>query len=376
MKKRIIRTLISVISALSVFTSFTACIGTTPNHSGSWSGGASHEHEFEYKVSVDPTFARGGKLTGKCTVEGCGVTHDIDLPELNYNDYSTESIRDNCEEAGIVSFRYTVAGQYFVFKVLAPAGHSFNGNIIDPERVYDFDSPVCKDVILLHGVKVECNADPVKVIYECEVCHDYMEILVQRKHARADGDAGRLITEPTCENEGLLGYKCKYCNRDVAETLPKAHNFGYTLSEPSSGVYNLHCKCKTCGEEEDKKPNNVDKTVVPSTCTEAGSQTLSCVLSDGETIELTTVLPLARHRYLGEEVDLDPVPVAIFGEDAFCLGSDKPLSCKAEDMIRGIFTCTVCGGSFYADVRLAHTPPAGVSGTYECTVCHKVVTGK
>lgn len=367
MKLKNLRPIICILLVVCTMLQVAACFA--PSDSSS-----SHKHEFYYSVKTQPTFTDEGLLVGMCAVDGCNQTTEVNLPALNYTDYTFENKRESCEVEGEVEFKFTVGGQYFSFEVIAPAGHYFNRKPVDPDKIYDLDSPDVTGVTII-GKQPSCaDENPSKEVFECEICGYNYYIKVKKYHKKIEGDEGSVIVEPTCKNEGVKVYKCEYCNGNITETLPKAHNYGYTLAE-ENGEYVLHGKCKSCGEEIQKPAEDVKKQVVPATCEKTGSETITCT-ADGKTLEFKKELPVTRHKYQGEEVDLEPLPTVIFGKDAECLNGVKPSSCKTEDMIKGIFKCSDCGLHFYAMVRLAHTPPAGATGEYECSVCHRTVTGE
>lgn len=388
MKLKNLRSVICLLLVVCVFTSLCACVfdntddsdsignnsSSTAESPDSSSQGGGHTHEYNYVVQTQPTFTDKGLLVGTCTENDCKQTIEVELPVLNYTDYTFETKRESCDEEGEVKFKITVGGQYFSFKVIAPVGHYFNRKPVDLNKVYDLDSPDVKGITIL-GKEPSCaEEEPSKEVFQCEACGNNYYIMVKKYHKKAEGDEGNVIVEPTCKNEGVKVYKCEYCNGYITETLPKAHNYDYTIAEENE-EYILHGKCKGCGEEIQKPAENVNKQVVPATCEKKGTETITCTV-DGKTLEFKKELPLTRHKYLGKEVDLDPLPVVILGKDAFCLSGVTPTSCKAEDMVKGIFDCSECGSHFYAMVRLMHTPPAGATGEYECTVCHQTVTGE
>ena len=367
MKLKNLRSVICLLLVVCVILPVAACFVPTDSSS-------SHKHEFDYSVKTQPTFTNKGLLVGICTENDCNQTNEVELPVLNYTDYIFETKRESCDEEGEVEFKITVGGQYFSFKVIAPVGHYFNRKPVDTNKIYDLDSPDVKGIIILGKAPSCADEEPSKEVFQCEACGYNYYIMVKKYHKKAEGDEGKVIVEPTCKNEGVIVYKCEYCNGDITETLPKAHNYDYTIAE-EDGEYILHGKCKGCGEEIQKTAENVNKQVVPATCEKTGTETITCTV-DGKTLEFKKELPLTRHKYLGKEVDLDPLPIVIWGKDAECLNGVKPKSCKTEDMIKGIFDCSECGSHFYAMVRLAHTPPTGAKGEYECTVCHQTVTGE
>ena len=372
MKLKNLRSIICLLLVVCAILPIAACF--VPSDSSSYESSPSCDHEFNYSIRTKPTFTDKGLLVGECIKGGCDRTTEVELPALNYTDYTFESKRESCEVEGEVEFKITIGGQYFIFNAIAPAGHYFNNKPVDKNKVYDLDSPDVAGVTII-GKGPSCEDEkPSQQVFECEICGDYYYITVKKNHKKVEGDNGRVIKEPTCKNEGIIIFKCKYCNGDITEILPEAHNYDYTLTE-ENGEYVLLGKCKACGGEIKKPAENVKKQVVPATCENVGSETVTCVV-DGKTLEFKKELPVTRHKYLGKEVDLEPLPITIFGKYAECLNGLKPASCKTGDMIKGIFNCSDCGLHFYAMVRLAHTAPEGATGEYECTVCHQLVTGE
>ena len=114
-------------------------------------------------------------------------------------------------------------------------------------------------------------------------------------------DGGTEKKEATCEETGLMSYKCTACAQTKEEEIPKSKNHKYKKWEPVDE--NTHQgKCSVCGKKTTKDHKWVVETVTkPATCTEAGSQNMICEDCGATKVEK---IPITAHSFTAfEKVD-------------------------------------------------------------------------
>lgn len=138
-----------------------------------------------------------------------------------------------------------------------------------------------------------------------------------------------ITQEVTCINEGVLTYKCKYCNDSYTEPIPCIeHDFvESSRTEPTciaTGliVYN----CSMCNEQKNEEIPTIDHnfevtSTVDPTCTNVGATIYNCTMCNEQKSE---EIPLIDHSY---EMVTTVEPT--------CVGEGT-----------NVFTCTMCGTSY------------------------------
>ena len=99
-------------------------------------------------------------------------------------------------------------------------------------------------------------------------------------------DEGKVTTQATCVSTGSRTYTCSDCGDIRIEPIPATgvHTWGDPVEYAAScesDAYTIET-CTVCGQEKTtilpntKRDHNYAEHIVPATCTEAGSRTLSC----------------------------------------------------------------------------------------------------
>ena len=295
------------------------------------------EHAYAYSVTQTPSLTEPGELTGIC--EHCGSVQQITLPMLSSADYTiTTQKAATCAEMGTdrYTWKSTAYGTFYFDVQTEYTEHSYSMTTTQPtctEQGYTtFTCTVCGDsfrenyvAALGHSYSYEVTKEPTEteagmLTGTCERCGTHSVValpklgaeaytyrVVTASSCKAEGvgeytwkntlygvyafrvalaktehtwDSGRISTEPTEENEGVMTYTCTVCG--VVKTEPIAatghtHRYSSTVVPASCTEqgYTLHT-C-SCGDSyKDSYVNALGHNFVNGVCTRCGVQEGAC----------------------------------------------------------------------------------------------------
>ena len=135
----------------------------------------------------------------------------------------------------------------------------------------------------------------------------YFKVVENKCQGNHDMLLQRVISESTCEEEGLGHYSCSKCDYEEYVELPKAHNFG-TWSTVKSATCTAKGEkmrsCSTCGEEQYETIAMIEhsfggwKTNTAPTCTAKGEQIRSCSKCSKTETKYVDIIPHAFGEWL------------------------------------------------------------------------------
>ena len=90
-------------------------------------------------------------------------------------------------------------------------------------------------------------------------------------------DSGEITTKPTCENDGVLHYKCESCPKTKTEKDAKNPALGHDWEDNGNGT--ATCSREGCGKKHTHDLNSGTTTVKP-TCTATGKKEYCCTYTN------------------------------------------------------------------------------------------------
>ena len=255
-------------------------------------------------TKVEPVKGTGVHTTNTWTDAGDGKTHKgtcsgcgLELTADHKWDFGTVTKQPSCNEAGVKTFKCTFnCGAEKTEEIKATGFHVYTDSYVDNKDgkthtgvcACGTKSTVAQNHILVlkETINPDCKNDGKKV-YECTVCKGIVETVlestgkhnyetwttdgdethtstctgcgVEKKTEKHVWDAGKITTEPDCENKGVKTYTCtaKGCGQTKTEEVAaKGHKMQLTEKVAATcvaeGVEKYAC-ANGCGETEEKK---------------------------------------------------------------------------------------------------------------------------
>ncbi len=311
--------------------------------------------EAEY---IQATCTENGKAVTKCTV--CGETiEEADLGELDpakgHKEQAVEDVPATCSTSGLTG------------KVICSnCGEVLNEGTetaIDPNaHEYKLNEPPLK--------AATCTATGIGK-YICQDCGAIKYAVIEKLPHQVDEANGEITKEPTCNEEGIVTFKCKVCGETVERPLMAlGHEWIEDLvSEDNTYVYK---ECERCGEieivhrfeEECKHENTEIKNAKEATCTAAGYTGDTVCVKCGETVKAGAEIPMKEHAWDAGKATTE----------ATCTEAGVKT-----------FTCAACGATRTEEIKaLGHTEVTvpgkaatctedGLTEGKVCSVCETVL---
>ncbi len=226
-----------------------------------------------------PNVTSGGREYFDIEILPVGGTSS-EAPTCQHSSTEQKMVPATCTEEGTLDLLCKDCGALLHHQVLAPNGHTWlPGEVLT--------QPTCEG----EGLQA----------YYCQFCTETKtESVAPTGHS---WDGGMVTAEPTCSAEGILTYTCSLCSATYTEEIPTlSHTWdeGKVTTEPScteTGVMTYECVvCHTTyTEDTPAKGHTWDQgtlTTAP-TCTMEGVMTYICIYC---TATVTEEVPTIDHR--------------------------------------------------------------------------------
>ena len=269
----------------------TAKAGDTINYvSGVWGGTPCAHENTELRNAKDATCTEPG-YTGDTYCKDCGekIGTGTAIPAKGHTEVIDPAVEPTCTKTGLTEGKHcSVCNEVIVKQEVIPAkGHT---EVIDPAV-----EPTCTEPGKTEGK-------------HCSVCN---KVLVEQEAIPAKGhrwtEVGVIVTEPTCENAGVMKYTCMDCGKTKTEAISatghqhtvEIEEKAATCTEPGhkAGTKCLDCNAILSGMEEipAKGHTEVVDPAVPATCEEPGKTEGKHCSVCNEVIVKQEVVPAKGH---------------------------------------------------------------------------------
>ena len=243
-------------------------------------------HNYKAITIREATCKQGGMKLNLC--DKCGSFYEETTP-ISEHKYKTEKVQPTCRNVGYTNHICEICGNSYITDMTPIISHAY-------ERITK--EPTCTDKGYTTSTCTMCGLNYVS---------DYTE------PTGHDWDEGHIVTNSTCESEGVIEYRCKNdnCSEKMIKAesatghtpgkeatctepqtcekcgtvleLPKGHSYSEKVVKPTCTAMGYtvfeceDCKDTYTGNYTDKIDHDYKQTVTNPTCTEHGYTTNTCV---------------------------------------------------------------------------------------------------
>ena len=264
---------VALLTVIALCLSFTAC--------------GSCDHQYEEKVTLEPTCTAVGVKTFTCT--SCEDTYTEDIPMIEHAfGEATVTKEATCTATGEKSATCTVCGLTQVTEEIPMAEHTIGKSTVTKEPTCTAEGEkkasctVCGGSDITESIpkaahkytekvtkKATCTAEGEKT-YTCSVCaHSYTEGIAKSKH----NYASKTTKAATCTAKGEKVFTCKDCNHSYSEDIKiKDHDYSSKTTKAATCTAKGEkvLTCKDCSHTYTETVAAKGHKWVDATCTKAG----------------------------------------------------------------------------------------------------------
>lgn len=339
-------------------------------------------HNYDYLLACTNSTALTFKLVSKCTVcstQNSGVS-------LNVGDVAVDlanSYEPQCAQNGRTRYVYTFIADgetHSVYCDVVIPMTNVHGLVVDGVTVAPNASGHYSSEYIGKGLFVLVqDGQPLPDQVTCGLtykgyarcsCGISFSVTIYNPHNLVLDTTHREYKAPTCTSTGVDVFLCnkegcRYYETRISD--PINHEFDYELEEYTEGAATLYrvvgyCACATIDIAAQRlTDNDVDITVVNSTCQVKGSKTVVANVTAGGkviSLSLTKELPLTGH-YVAEGIELATLPKADNGAYIYDSAYFTPLNtpdfvCGEGNVFQGYYKCAVCNAHYSVTLTADH----------------------
>lgn len=245
-------------------------------------------HNYVYTKTSDATCT--SPETGTYTCSKCQDTYTAQNGEALGHDYQETVTAATCTTGGYTDYLCSRCGDSYRGNYISASGHSYGSGTVTK--------------------RTTCETDG-ELTFKCKFCEKSWTLTTPATGHNYDMASEQMIVKPTCQSEGVWEYRCRQCSYAYRETTEKGdHEFYTQFFFPDCTTEGYYVDiCRVCGIEQNHV--NFDKAyghdfsgsepviLEAATCTQPGQAELTCNRC-GQTQR--EVVPTSPHDYQEETI--------------------------------------------------------------------------